>query len=61
MKKNVKKYISIVLFSIWCAVSGAMLFLVSADENNIIKTIGGISLIIIILMILFRAENRDEN
>lgn len=52
MKKNVY----IVLFSIWCTISGAMLGIGIEIENNILKLIGGISLIIIIFMILYKSE-----
>lgn len=56
-----KKNISIVLFSIWCAVSGAMLGIGVDFENNILKCVGGISLIIIIIMILCRTERQRED
>ena len=56
-----KKNISIVLFSIWCAVSGAMWAIGMDIENYILKLIGAINLIIIILMILCKSEKDMNN
>ena len=56
-----KKDFRVVLFSIWCAVSAATLGIGIAIENNILKFIGGISMIIIILMVLCQTENNMKH
>lgn len=55
-----KKYISIVSFSIWVTASGAMWGIGMSYGNHILGVIGGISLLIIILMILWSILQRTD-
>ena len=60
-EKMNKKNICIVLFSIWVTFSGAALAIGMDIGNNFLKFAGGISLLIIILLILFKSTQRKTN
>ena len=55
-----KKEVSIVLFSIWVVISGAMLGIGVDIANNVLKVIGSVNLFVIIFLILLNSEKSKK-